>query len=105
MAILIFNGSGAEDRRTWVKSPCTRRSSKGFSSYTATISSPRLSPPRMKPGCVYKLVKDEGLSFSGLDQVESKEDHRRRHGLALSERGQTRTEGVSANEMGGFQWR
>jgi len=36
---------------------------------------------RVKPRCVYKLVEDGGLTFSGLDQVESEEDHRRRHGL------------------------
>ena len=45
VAVLIVRGSGAEYRHTWVKSPCTRRSSKGLSSYTATISSPRLSAP------------------------------------------------------------
>ena len=45
------------------------------------------------------------LHEAGHDQVEPAEDHRRRHRLALSERAQTRAEGVSAKGKGGFQCR
>jgi hypothetical protein len=41
----------------------------------------------------------------GSGQVESEQDHRRRHRLALFERAQARTEGVNAREKGGCQCR
>jgi NitT/TauT family transport system substrate-binding protein len=40
-----------------------------------------------------------------LYQVEPAESHRRRHGLALPERAQTRAQGVNAKGQGGFQCR
>src|ERR1700720_698366 len=50
----------------------------------------------------YVPVLCASVARIGVRQVEPAEDHRRRHGLALSERAQTRAEGVNAKATGRF---
>src|SRR5205085_4298728 len=50
-------------------------------------------------GTVLRVAAARG----GPDQIDPAEDHRRRHRLALSERIETRAEGVNAKHRGGVQ--
>jgi NitT/TauT family transport system substrate-binding protein len=52
----------------------------------------------------YDPVLCPAAARSADDQVEPAEDHRRRHRLALFERGQARAEDVNVKGKGGFQW-